>query len=335
MTGANDDDRPSQTPLDSRITLAVLRQLVELQKLGSVGAVARELGLSQPTVSANLSRFEAAIGYPILLRTTTGTRLTGEGATIVSAARPVLAAADELARAIAGLSESASAPVRIAASLTVAEQLVPRWLADSRMAGHLTPGNATLVVGNSDEVMEWIKHDQADIGFIEGNTIRDGLVQLPIANDVLVAVVGPGHRWFSETGPISPQDLVKAGLVIREPGSGTREVLENALARVGLALPAHPASFGSTSAILTAVRHGGAVAVVSRLAVDDELGGGRLRALTVPDLDLTRRLSAVWLDSRPPHGDAATLTQNIAKWAPVTMGAAGDGIIRGAEPYSR
>lgn len=308
--------------LDSRITLAVLRQLVALETHRSLGAVARELGISQPTVSANLARLESILGFPLLLRSTTGTRLTQEGVAIAATARSVLTASSMLAKTIADVPRAVSAPLRIAASLTIAEQLVPRWLADRQISGLIAPGRATLSVGNSEEVMEWIVRENADIGFVEGNTLRSELVHLPVGYDELVAVVGPAHRWFTERRPITPAELVRGGLVLRERGSGTLEVLEHALARAGVELPPDLPSFGSTSAILTAARHGVAVAIVSRLTVETELAGGKLVALSVKDLDLSRRLSAVWVQERPQRADAAGLISNIiGRWKSVAEGA--------------
>lgn len=305
--------------LNPLITLAVLRQLVALETQGSLGAVARELDISQPTVSANLARLESIVGFPLLLRSTTGTRLTQEGAAIASAARSVLAASRGLAQTIAGLPRAAATPLRIAASLTIAEQLVPRWLADRQISGLIAPGRATLSVGNSEEVMDWISRDQADVGFVEGNTIRPGLDHLPVGHDELVSVVGPAHRWFAERQSILPAELVQGGLVLRERGSGTLEVLENALAHAGVDLPADLPSFGSTSAILTAARHGGAVAVVSRLTVETELREGKLVSLSVPGVDLSRRLSAVWLQGKPQRAEAAGLISNvISRWKATT-----------------
>ncbi|WP_188711183.1 LysR family transcriptional regulator [Microbacterium faecale] len=307
--------------MDPRITLAGLRQLVALDKHGSLSAVARHLGVSQPTVSSNLARLEEVMGIPLLLRGTTGSTLTCEGAVAVSAARAVIAAADDLARTIEELPQLTTTPLRIAASLTIAEQLVPRWLADSRISNHIDPGQATLKVGNSDAVMSWVEGDDADIGFVEGNRFREGVTHTPIGSDELVAVVGPAHPWFSQRPRIAAADLARSGLVLREPGSGTREVIQDAFAQAGVALPRHHPSFGSTAAILTAVRHGDAVAVASWLAVEDEVGSGALVVLDVADVTFVRNLSAVWRAGALQRADAVELVTNVAKvWgAPAGM----------------
>ncbi len=248
-----------------------------------------------------------------MLRGTRGTRLTQVGKLIASASRPVVDAARELARTIDGLPRVETTPLRIAASLTIAEQLVPLWLADRRISNLVEPGQAVLSVGNSDEVMEWVTDESADIGFVEGNRIRSGLAHQPIGRDELVVVVGPSHRWYKRPSPILPTDLVRGGLVLRERGSGTLEVIEDALAREHLTLPRNLPSFGSTSAILTAVRHGGAAAVVSRLTVENDVAEGKLAAIEVAGLNLTRTLSAVWVDNRSQRTDAAAMISNVAK----------------------
>ena len=179
-------------PLDTRVTLAVMRQLVAVQRLGSVGAAARALGVSQPTVSANISRIESVLGFSLVLRSATGTKLTQEGAAIAFAAGAVIAAADEVGRVIAGMSSMPAEPLRIAASLTIAEHLVPRWLANPKISSHLSPDSAAVAVGNSDEVMDWIQKGLADVGFVEGRTIRAGIAHASVARDELVVVVGKG-----------------------------------------------------------------------------------------------------------------------------------------------
>lgn len=298
--------------LDPRITLAGLRQLAALGDHASLSAVARHLGVSQPTVSSNLARLEDVMGFPLLLRGTRGSTLTNEGAVAVAAARAVIAAADEFARTVEGLPELTLAPLRVAASLTIAEQLVPRWLADSRIAGHIAPGQATLKVGNSDAVMRLVENDDADIGFVEGNRFREGVAHTSIGSDELVVVVGPAHPWFVPRPRIAATDLVRSALVLRERGSGTLEVIQDALAQVGVSLPRHSPSFGSTAAILTAVRHGDAVAVVSRLAVQHDVDAGGLVIIDVADVAFVRNLSAVWRAGALQRADAVELVTNVA-----------------------
>lgn len=299
--------------LDPRITLAVLRQLVALPEQGSMSAVARHLDVSQPTVSANLARLEEVLGIPLLVRATGGSTLTLEGELVAQAARPMVDAMRDLAQLLSSLRQQPPQSLRIAASLTIAEQLVPRWLADRRISHPIEPGRVVLKAGNSDEVMAWVTNDEADIGFVEGNRFKDGLAHVTIGSDELVLVVGRAHRWFEKRPIVEPSQLAQAGLVVRERGSGTLEVLEDALERLGVSLPPRLPSFSSTSAILTAVRHGGAVAVVSRLTVESELASGELVELPVKDVAFIRSLSAVWRKGIPLRADAHGFVSNLTR----------------------
>lgn len=307
----SDDAADAALELDPRVTLAVLRQLVELGSHGSLGAVARHLHLSQPTVSANLAKLEATVGFPLLSRGSGGSALTAEGRIIAAAAEEVLASSRELARTIRDLPHRRAERLRIAASLTIAEQLVPRWLADPRISRWVEPGQVALSVGNSEEVMAWTLDGAADIGFVEGNRFREGLSRTPVGRDELVAVVGPRHPWFRKRPVVQPAELVRAGLVLREHGSGTLEVIDDALRAAGVALPPDLPSFGSTSAILTAVRHGGALAIVSRLAVERDLDAGGLVAVEVEGVPFARSLNAVWSSAVAQRADATGLIAGI------------------------
>jgi DNA-binding transcriptional LysR family regulator len=127
-------------------------------------------------------------------------------------------------------------------------------------------------------------------------------------------VVAPGHRW-ARRGAIDPAELAAGRLVLRESGSGTREILEAALAAGGVGLPGHVPSFGSTAALKAAVRHGDAVSVLSALTVADDVAAGRLVAVPVAGVDLTRRLRVVWRDGVTPSGAARRLVAVAARSA--------------------
>ncbi|GAA1740782.1 LysR family transcriptional regulator [Isoptericola hypogeus] len=278
-----------------RTSLAALELLVAVDAHGSISAAARALGVSQPTASAGLRRLERRLGVELLARGPRGTTLTSTGRAAAGQARDVVAAADRFEESVAALRTGPSGSLRVAASLTVAEYLAPRWLA--ALAG--TPGervpDVELVVRNSREVMGLVLDGAAELGFVESPGVRRGLRSRTVARDTLVAVVAPGHVW-SRRGSVRPEELVTGRLALREAGSGTREILEDALAGAGVRLPAHVPSFGSTAALKAAVRHGDGVAVLSDLTVADDVEAGRLASVPVEGVDLSRRLRVVWKD---------------------------------------
>lgn len=290
----------ASTTRATRTSLGTLELLVATDSHGSISAAARALGIAQPTASAGLRALERRVGHELLERTTRGARLTETGRATAAWAREVIEASDRFERSVASLRERPAERVRVAASLTVAEHLAPRWLA--RLALSEQPGregraapDVELVVRNSTEVAGLVLAGEVELGFVESATLRRGLRSRTIARDELVVVVGPGHRWARRSA-LRVDELLTGGLVVRETGSGTRETLERGLAALGERLPAHLPHLGSTAALKTAVQHGGAVAVLSTLAVADDVARGALVRLAVPGLVLERRLRMVWKD---------------------------------------
>lgn len=290
---------PPDTPRAARTSLALLGLLVAADEHGSISAAARALGVSQPTASAGLRDLERRLGLDLLVRGPRGTRLTETGRLVAAWAREVVDAADRFEGSVVSLRTTTRERLRVAASMTVAEYLAPRWLAVlARQRDDARPPDVELVVRNSRDVMDLVLAGGADLGFVEGPGVRHGLRHRTVAHDELVAVVAPAHPWARRRS-VAVATLLAGDLVVREAGSGTREVLEAALERAGERLPEHLPALGSTAAVKTAVLHGGSVAVVSALAVADELARGGLVGVPVAGLDLSRRLRVVWKDGVP------------------------------------
>jgi DNA-binding transcriptional LysR family regulator len=291
---------PPETP-----DLATLDLLVSVAETGSLGQAARRHGISQPAASLRLSTLERRLGLRLLERSATGSRLTEPGAAVVDWARELLEAAHGLTRSITALRAERSGRLRIAASLTVADHLVPGWLvALHRVAPTLS---VALQVGNSDHVADLVRSRAVAVGFVEGPCAPAGLRSRQVGGDTLAVVVPPGHRWARRRRPVAAAELAATPLVLREEGSGTRESFLAALAAAGLA-PAPPAvELGSTAAIKAAVAAGEGPGVLSRLAVATEIEAGALVDVPVADLHLRRRFRAVWAGTSAPGGPASTL----------------------------
>lgn len=268
-----------------------LQLLIEVAETGSLGRAAQRHGLSQPAVSARVQAMERLVGFPLLSRGARGSTLTPAGALLVEWTRDVLGAAEVLEAGIGSLRDERATRLRVAASLTVAEHLLPGWLV--RLAA-THPGTAvSLTATNSAEVAAKVLAGAADVGFIEGPDLPAGLQEQVVARDRLVLVVPSNHPWTRRRKPVDAADLAATRLVQREPASGTRTSLERALA--GLEPLATPLLELSTStAVRSAVAAGAGPAVLSDLAVRDDLSTGRLVQVAVRGVDLTRRLRAVW-----------------------------------------
>ncbi|NNM45974.1 LysR family transcriptional regulator [Knoellia koreensis] len=283
--------------------LGVLELLVGVAELGSLRAAAARAGVSQPSASTAIARFERRLGVKLLERTAQGSTTTSDGALFVDWSRRVLDAARELQVASRALRSDRESHLRVAASMTVAEYLAPRWLA-AFQAERPTVG-AELAVLNSDHVLEGVREGEHDLGFIESAQPLRGLHGAVVARDRLVVVVRPDHPWTRRRRRITPEELAGTALILREEGSGTRRTFVDALSGLGLAVVAPAQTLSSNAAVRVATMAGTAPAVLSELAVDDAVAAGQLAVVEVEGLDLSRSLRAVWTGGRRPLGNVA------------------------------
>jgi DNA-binding transcriptional LysR family regulator len=280
--------------------------LLSVARLGSVGLAAQAHGISQPAASTRIRRLERRLGVTLIERSPHGSRLTPHGELVAGWAQAAVDAAAALDAGVTSLRERSDAVLRVVASMTVAEYLLPGWLTALRGRRQMT--TVALTAGNSAEVAAAVLNGTADIGFVEGPDLPPGLAARQAGKDTLTVVVAPDHPWARRRSGITAAELAAAPLVAREPTSGTRRSLEEALrARAGLERVPPVAELSSTTAIKAAVAAGIGPAVLSSLAVAAELAAGTLRAVPVTGLDLTRRLLAVWLEGRQLTGPAADL----------------------------
>lgn len=285
-------------------TMDSLELLLQVAATGSLGRASVAHGISQPAVSARIRGMEAQVGFALIHRTARGSTVTPAGALLTDWARDVLDAAEVMDAGICSLRAGRDARLQVAASMTVAEHLLPRWLV--RLAAQRPQTAVSLAVMNSTDVAGVLLAGGADLGFVEGPVIAPGLDARRVARDHLVVVVAPGHPWGRRGRPIEAAELAATRLVHREPTSGTRIALEVALERYGpLATPILELS--TNSAVRSAVIAGAGPAVLSELAVVDEFASGRLLRVAVRGVDLTRGLNAVWPQGENPVGPARDL----------------------------
>ncbi|MBF6048666.1 LysR family transcriptional regulator [Streptomyces sp. NRRL B-1677] len=284
--------------------LAALELLLAVARLGSLGRAARETGISQPAASGRIRGMERMLGVALVERSPRGSTLTDAGVLVTDWARRVVEAAEAFDAGAEALRGRRDSRLRVAASMTIAEYLLPGWLVALRAR---RPGTAvSLLAGNSAAVAERLRAGEADLGFVEGIALPAGLSGAVVARDRLVVVTAPAHPWARRRAPLDAGELAVTPLILRERGSGTRQVLDAALAaHGGLAEPL--LELASTTAVKAAVVGGAGPSVLSELAIGEELASGRLVEIPVGDLDLHRALRAVWPTGHRPTGPARDL----------------------------
>ncbi|MCH7230561.1 LysR family transcriptional regulator [Glycomyces sp. L485] len=285
--------------------LADLQLLADVVAHGSIGAAAAAHGLSQPQASRRMTRLERQLGVPILVRSNRGTTLTPAGKVVVDWATLLLNAAQNFSASVAMLRTTQRNDTSVAVSMTIAEHRAPKWLAE--MARRHPEIQVTVTVGNSTEVAAMVRDGRAALGFVETSTRLPGLRRRRIGGDLLRVAVPPAHPWAARES-IGPRDLAEAGVLVREPGSGTRDTLESALGAHGLELTPGT-TLASNAALKAAAVAGVGPVVLSELSLREELADGRLAAVEVTGLDLGRDFWAVTRPHDTPTDAARAVLQ--------------------------
>ena len=261
---------------------------------------------------------EAQIGVTLAVRTTRGSQLTPAGLIVADWAARLLEVANEIDAGMGSLRKEGRERIKVAASQTISEQLMPHWLLSLQAeasAPRRPAAQVMLTATNSDHAIASVRDGTVDLGFVENPGTPKGLGSCVVGQDELVIVVPPGHKWARRSRVVTARELAETPLVAREPHSGIRDSLTVALRQVlGDDMEQAPPVLELTSAaaMRAAVLAGAGPAAMSRLAVADDLAVGRLRAITIPELDLRRKFRAIWVGGRtPPAGAIRDLLSHI------------------------
>lgn len=267
--------------------------------------------MTQQSASERLRTLETQVGFTVVQRSARGSTMTESGAVLVEWASRLLEVADEVDGAIASLRTDLRRELHVAASMTVAEHLVPRWLVQLRDRLTLEgagPTAVSLQATNSRSVIAAVLDGSADVGFVEGTEVPDELASRAVGADELLLVVAAGTPLAKVNAPLTPEQVAGLALTSREVGSGTREVLERALANHDLIMAAPAVELTTSTAVRASVRAGGAPAFLSSLVVEHDLASGHLVAVPTNGLRLRRTFRAVWSGSdAPPSGPVREL----------------------------
>lgn len=270
---------------------------------GSFTAAAGALGVTQAAVSQRIARLERALDRPLFRRRAGRVELTEAGRTLHGYARRILGLHAEARAALGGDRPPVEGELPIGASSIPGECLLPGLLAEFHRAFPRVHVRAT--IGDSSSVLRDVERGQVSLGLVGQPADAPGLESRPLGGDCLALVVPPGHRWAGVPG-LAAEALHDEPMILREPGSGSRRLLEEGLRALGIEPRALAVALelGSNAAIRDAVRGGLGVAFLSYLCVRGELERGELVRVAVPGLELRRSFYAV-RDRRRPLSPAA------------------------------
>ncbi|MFP5266491.1 MAG: LysR family transcriptional regulator [Acidobacteriota bacterium] len=270
---------------------------------------AEELHITQPSVSQQIRELEASYGAPLFQRTGAGVTLTPCGAALLPFAQQLKEISDEAFAAVVAAGGEQAGWLAIGASQTIGQYLLPNLV-----AGFLRENprvNVTAMSGNSDAMLEAVTTHRIHLALIEGPALRKDVHTEAFMEDELVLVVPAQHPWADQEVEI--QTLKDAPFLMREFGSGSRRIVENALTQAGLksdALNIHM-ELDSTEGLLNAVAAGLGFTFASRWAVRDQLSLHTLRLARVRGLKLTRKFMLAYPAGHSPTCNAAAFRLHL------------------------
>lgn len=248
---------------------------------------AEEMCISQPAVTRHIKEIESEYGQRVFERTNGKLILTKAGKALLAHAEKILEQYDALDFEMKRLRGEYAGELRIGASTTIAQYILPTALAD--FASQHPDINLSLLNGNTSEVEEALIRHDIDLGFVEGISRQLPLHYTAWLKDELVAVVRTDGK-FADKEEISSNELSDIPLVLREPGSGTLAVWHSALKHKGISETSLQviAHLGSSESIKRFVSRYDAMGILSIRAIHQEVMNNVLKIIEIKDLPLQR-----------------------------------------------
>ena len=249
--------------------------------------------LTQPAVSLQIQALEELYETKLFDRSSSTVSLTPAGDILYRYAKEILALYAAAEKNIGELTGLVKGSISVGASTTIGNYLLPNVLADFRRTHPKI--KVHLFVGNTKRIVEYLNSGNIDFGIVEGDIARQKLIVEKLIEDELVVILPPLHPWAKKK-EVSIYDLIKEPFILREEGSGTRQIIEKYLSKHGISSHDMKAAMmlGSTVAIKGAVESGVGVSIVSRWAARKESKYGSLKLLSIKEEKLIREFALIY-----------------------------------------
>ena len=261
---------------------------------------AEHLFLTQPAVTLQIKALEEDLGVRLFDRSGSHVSLTHHGSLLVSYAKKIAVLASEAERELGTADGNAAGELSLGVSTTIAQYVLPRLL------GAFLDENPrvqfSLHSGNTAEIVQLLLDNKVCLGLIEGPARDRGIRTEAFMQDELILILPSSF----ESDFLSRDQFLSSKLLMREHGSGSRQVVETALEKAGYKLKSfkNVMNLDSTEAIKSAVEAGLGVGFVSRWAISKELELGALKTAEVAGLKVARHFSLVSRRGPEPQGAA-------------------------------
>ena len=278
------------------MNLKQLEAFVQVAEGGSFSKAAKELFLTQPTISSHISSLERELNARLFVRNTKEVSLSEDGIKLYKYAKQMLDLQREIEVTFGMDEEGESHAVIIAASTIPAQYLLPEVL--TRFSERYPQEQIRIQETDSSKVVMQIVDHRVDIGFTGTVLEKKHCKYIPFFKDELV-IITPNSPKYQELAQGNKEDISwikKEHVIMREEGSGTRKEAELQLKGAGVKFAGLDiiASIENQETIKKSVRQGMGISVLSKLATADEVANGEILAFPIPNSDEGRDINLVY-----------------------------------------
>jgi DNA-binding transcriptional LysR family regulator len=276
------------------ITMQQIEALKELVEAGSFTRAAMNMFITQPTLTKQMKNLEDTVKAKIINRKHTGITLTPEGKILYDYARRILRLRDEAREKVLSLQNHDSGHILISASTIPATYILPPIL--GQLKKQYPDIRTHLRMTDSEDTYQAVIDDLAEIGFVGKEIVDRRLIVVTLWKDRIVLAVPEGHPWYQREA-VTLQEVEAEPFIMREPGSGTREVMEQFFQKEkGHEGPRFNVvcEIGSSEAVKEAISAGIGISLLSIHALKKELSQGLFREVPIEGCSIERNFYMIY-----------------------------------------
>ena len=265
-----------------------LKIFISVAELKSFSKAAKELYLTQPTVSQHITTLESFLGITLLNRTGKGILLTNAGNTLYKYAKQIIDLTDEALQSIELLKGKKTGNLTLGASTIPGEFILPNILGNFKK--DYPEIKISIKISDTQKIINDLLEHSIEIGVIGAKVPNPKLTYTRFLEDELILAVPKNHKWWNLKGKIEISDLIKEPFILREDGSGTLISMAATFKKLGLEKNELNivSEVGSTTAVKQSIKAGLGISLVSERALSEELKMKTLKKIPIKDIRFTR-----------------------------------------------
>ena len=270
------------------MTIRHLKIFIAVCDYSKMSLAAEKLYMTQPSVSQAIAEIEQHYGVKVFERLSKKLYITEAGENLLKYARHIISSFDEMEESI--LNSSRNLTLKIGATITVGTCVLNDFLNDFQQQNKNV--KTQIFVENTEIIEAMILKSTLDIGLVEGEIKSRDIISIPIVPDELILVCSACHK-FSNLDEIKIEQLQNQDFILREEGSGTRELFEKSIESKGISINKKWIC-NNSEAIKNAVINGQGLTVISEMLVKKELESNKLHAIKINGIKLTRSFNLAY-----------------------------------------